>query len=108
MNEPKAEESSMPFSALICDSYLPLDLIRSQQIIRIEILNVISLAKPQRPVSGRRGTLVFLSNDRYRSRREFLCDRKRAVRRAVIDDNNLGSRPGLGNRGGERFSDPGL
>jgi hypothetical protein len=84
------------------------DFVWRQEIISIEPLNVISLAKLKGFIPGCGSTLVFLRDDGKIPGSELSSNCQRLVRRAIIDDDDFFPRPGLCQRGSNRVNDPSL
>src|ERR1700687_1717420 len=104
---PPCRGCERPFaSALVHYLHLPLDLVRSQKIICIQPLNIISVAKREGLVSGRGSSLILL---RYYSdgvRFPLSRNRKRFISGAIIDDYNLLPSPCLRDRRADCVRNP--
>jgi hypothetical protein len=78
---------------------LALNLVGRQKIIRIQPLDVVSLAELQGMVARRSGSSVFSGHDcdllRGKSPRYF----RRLIRRAIVHDDDLLALPRLADRG---------
>src|SRR6188768_4508586 len=71
-------EVAKPFRDFNLAGYLD----RRQEIIRIEPLNVVSLAEPKCRIPRRRSTLILLSDDLHVARLVPPCNRERLIARS--------------------------
>jgi hypothetical protein len=84
------------------------DLVARQQIVGVEPLHVLALSFGERAISRHACAGMRLADDLDARRREPTGDGQRAIRRAVVDDDDLRLRPGLVQRGRDRLGDPAL
>src|SRR5579859_1121146 len=98
---PGRGEKDLPVPGFSDHCKLPLDFVRCQKIIRVQPLDVISLAELQSMIPSCGSTLVLSGDYRNLFRGKSPCHFGRPVPRTVVDDDDLLALPGLGNGGPE-------
>src|ERR1039458_384097 len=85
---------------------LPLNLVRCQKIIRIQLLDVVTLAEPVGIVYRPGKALIRCGHDFDAFRSKLPRHLSRPIRGPIVHYDDLLALPGLGSRGLERIDDP--
>jgi hypothetical protein len=88
------------------EDHLLLDLVRGEQVIRVQPLDLIARAVREGGIPRGGGATVFLTHYAHAASGEFLGDSQRAVFGAVVNDHDLRVRPCLSDRGLQRQGNP--
>src|SRR6266852_8984608 len=95
---PRRGEEYSRACATIHRVHLASDFVGRQEIIGIQPLDIIALADRKGVVSGRRRTLVGLSDNRYALGGKSTSNRERLITGPVINDDDLFLWPALSHR----------